>query len=292
MTNLNDILQDPDKVAILDAKEIDAYLNKVVPILKKEKALVELDGNVTFIGDTHGDFETTKAIVERFFEKSYLVFLGDYIDRESMKWGSIYNITYLLLLKSQFPKKIILLKGNHECNYAIPCYPYEFEAEIIQRFGSSNLHDNFIEVFKEMPLMVLVNNVFAAHGGFLKGANLEILKTLNKNDIPSIESLVWSDPIISQTFRGAGYQFKEKDLTEFLKRITANVFIRGHDYNTLGMSIYGDRCLTIFSSQRYQNMGNGGILVATTKKKITYASELDLYDYSSGTWRTYNVKKI
>ena len=291
MINLNSILQDPDKVTILDEKDIEAFLNKVVLFLKKEKALVELDGNVTFIGDTHGDFETTKAIIERFFEKSYLVFLGDYIDREPMKWGSIYNITYLLLLKSQFPKKIILLKGNHECNYAIPCYPYEFEAEIIQRFGSSKLHDKFIEVFKEMPLMVLVNDVFAAHGGFLKGSNLEMLKTLNKNDIRSIESLVWSDPIISQTSRGAGDQFKEKDLTGFLKGINANVFIRGHDYNTLGMSIYEDKCLTIFSSQRYQNMGNGGILVAKTKKKITRASELDLYDYSSRTWRTYKAVK-
>lgn len=291
MINLNNILQDPDKVTILDEKTIEAFLNKVILFLKKEKALVELDGNVTFIGDTHGDFETTKAIIERFFEKSYLVFLGDYIDREPIKWGSIYNITYLLFLKSQFPKKIILLKGNHECNYAIPCYPYEFEAEIIKRFGSSKLHDKFIEVFKEMPLMVLVDDVFAAHGGFLKGANLEMLKTLNKNDIRSIESLVWSDPIISQTYRGAGDQFKEKDLTDFLKRINANVFIRGHDYNTLGMSIYEDRCLTIFSSQRYQNMGNGGILVAKKKKKITRASELDLYDYSSRTWRTYKAAK-
>jgi len=90
------------------------------------------------VGDTHGDFETTKAIVKKFLNNmDHLVFLGDYIDRSPTKWGSIYNITYLMLLKLLYPRKIILLKGNHECNYLIPCYPYEFEKEIIQRFGSS-----------------------------------------------------------------------------------------------------------------------------------------------------------
>ncbi len=289
---INKVVNDPDYIACLDENEISDYLDRVKPILEREKALIELNGNVVFIGDTHGDFNTTKAIIQRFFNVNHLVFLGDYVDREPMKWGSIYNITYLLLLKYIYPEKIVLLKGNHECNYAIPCFPYEFEFEIIQRYGSSDLHGKYVNIFSLMPLMVITNNIFAAHGGILKDADLEQLKKTGKNDLRAIESLVWSDPVVSPTFRGAGKPFTEDDLVKFLDEINAKVFIKGHDYNTLGISIYRDRCITIFSSSRYKEMGNRGILVARTDKKISKASDLVLEDFSSGRWITYEAKRI
>jgi len=295
MTDIDNItsrvVNDPDYVACLNENEIEDCLETVKFILEKEKALIELNGNVVFIGDTHGDFSTTKAIVERFLNVNHLVFLGDYIDREPMKWGSIYNITYLLLLKCIYPEKIVLLKGNHECNYVIPCFPYEFEIETIQRYDSSNLHGKYAEVFSLMPLMVLTNNVFAAHGGILKEADLKQLRKTGKNDLGAIESLVWSDPVISPTFRGAGNPFNEEDLIKFLDEINAKVFIKGHDYNTLGFTIYGDRCITIFSSCRYKEMGNGGILVASADKEILSASDLVLEDFSTGKWVNYKAAR-
>jgi len=286
-----DVISDPNKLMGLHEKVIEECLEKVIPILEKEKALVELDDAIAFIGDTHGDFETTKAVVKRFFDTDILIFLGDYIDREPVKWGSIYNVTYLLFLKYCYPEKIVLLKGNHECNYVIPCVPYEFEREIIQRFGSPRLHKKYVEVFSSMPLMVLAKNVFAAHGGILKGADLERLRKIGKNDSVAIESLVWSDPIISLPFRGVGNPFNEAELTKFLDAIDARVFIRGHDYNSLGISIYEDRCLTIFSSRRYKEMGNGGILVARTEKEISSASDLILENFSTGEWINYEVAR-
>lgn len=288
---INRVVNDPDYVVCLNENEIEDCLEKIKPILEKENALIELNGNAVFIGDTHGDFSTTKAIVEKFFNVNHLVFLGDYVDREPMKWGSIYNITYLLLLKCSYPKKIVLLKGNHECNYAIPCFPYEFETELIQRYGSSDLHGKYVELFSMMPLLVLTNNVFAAHGGILKEANLERLKNTGKNDLGAIESLVWSDPVDSPTFRGAGNPFNEEDLVKFLDGINARVFIRGHDYNNLGITIYGDRCITIFSSSRYKEMGNRGILVAIADKEVSSASDLVLKDFSTGKWITYKASR-
>ena len=105
---INDIVKNPDKIKNLNERVIEKFLEKIIPILNEEKTLIELEGKVAFIGDTHGDFETTKSIIKRFFYLDHLVFLGDYIDREPIKWGSIYNITYLLLLKYRFPKKIVL----------------------------------------------------------------------------------------------------------------------------------------------------------------------------------------
>jgi predicted phosphodiesterase len=282
----------PIKVEELSEREVEKLLDRAVHAFKEERALLELQGSMVFVGDTHGDFETTKAIVRRFFDVDYLVFLGDYIDREPTRWGSLYNVIYLLLLKQRYPKKIVLLKGNHECNYIIPCFPYEFEGELIQRYGSSRLHKKFVEVFSLMPLMVLGNNIFAAHGGIPKGADLDTLKRVEKNDPTVIESIVWSDPVISPTFRGAGDPFDEKELARFLDNIGAKIFVRGHDYNTLGISIYNDRCLTIFSSSRYREMGNGGILVARAEKEISSTDDLILEDFSTGRWKEYQIAKL
>lgn len=288
---VNDVIENPNKVIHLRENEIEDCLNHVIPILHRENTLIELTGKIAFVGDTHGDFETTKSIIKKFFEYDHLVFLGDYIDREPTKWGSIYNMTYLLFLKYRYPKKIILLKGNHESNNIIPCYPYEFEQEIIQRYGSSILHDKFEEVFSEMPLMSLVNNVYAAHGGILKGISLDELKRIRKNDYTAIESIVWSDPSISPTKRGIGVPFNKEELAYFLSDIGAKVFIRGHDYRTLGTSIFGDRCLTIFSSRLYKEMGNEGILVAKTEKEISCINDIGLEDFSTGKWINYKIAK-
>lgn len=289
---IDEVIKNPNIVASLYESEISLCLKKVDQLLSKEKALIEPKGPISFVGDTHGDFQTTKAIVQRYLDSSCLVFLGDYIDREPMKWGSIYNITYLLFLKCRYPEKIFLLKGNHESNYAISCFPYEFEQEIIQRYNSLKLHEEYVKIFSSMPLMALANNIFAAHGGIMQGFNLKQLKELDKNNIQAIESIIWSDPTVSLTNRGIGDSFNEENLIKFLDEINARIFVRGHDYDTLGYSIFQDRCITIFSSQRYKNMGNGGILVATANKNISSIDDLIIEDYSRGKWMDYELKRM
>jgi serine/threonine-protein phosphatase PP1 catalytic subunit len=286
------VLENPDCVAGFQDDDIAGVLRTVQPLFEEEKALIELDGTVVFVGDIHGDFQTTKAIIQRFCDCDHVVFLGDYIDREPVQWGSILTLTYLLLLKCCFPQKIVLLKGNHECHYLIPCFPYEFEDEIVQRFGSAALHDHFVEVFSVMPLMVLSQRVFAAHGGIIKGVDLKALKNIEKNDTAAVTSLVWSDPAFSPTYRGVGDRFDKHELHRFLEGISAKVFIRGHDYTTLGYSIYGDRCLTLFSSSRYKNEGNKGILVARAEKEVICVSDLCVEDFSTGEWKKYQAARI
>jgi hypothetical protein len=216
------------------------------------------------------------------------VFLGDYVDREPVQWGSIYNLTYLLLLKCRFPEKIILLKGNHECDYCIPC-GFEFKIDVSEKYGSPNLYPRFEEVFRVMPLMVLLKNVFAAHAGILKGADRTWLRYKEKDDENVIRSLTWDDPAVSGIIHGD--TFTEEDLIQFLKAIDAKVFIRGHNYDTLGFSIYGDRCLTIFSSRLYKEKGNKGILVARTDGDVSKVTDIPLLDFSTGDWMRYKAKK-
>ena len=296
MMNIDDakkkVMNDPNVVRGLREDDIAAILKEVHPLFEEEKALLKVDGSVAFVGDIHGDFMTTKAIIRRFIDCDHLVFLGDYIDREPVKWGSLFTMTYLFLLKCCFPQKILLLKGNHECHTLIPCCPYDFEEEIFLKFGSSALHKRFVEVFSVMPLMVMAHKVFAAHGGIIKGAELHYLENIGKNDVTALESLVWSDPAITHMYRGVGYRFDENDLLRFLETIHANVFVRGHDYDVLGFSIYDDRCLTLFSSRAYKDMGNTGVLIACAEKEILKMADLHVYDFSFGQWKKYQVARI
>jgi len=291
-SSIADVISFPDKVMDLPESAILDCLKQVYPLVEKEHALVEInDGDTLFVGDLHGDFETAKAIVHRFLDAEHLVFLGDYIDREPMKWGSMYTMTYLFILKVKYPEKVILLKGNHESNDIIPCYPYEFGKELQQRFGSSLIHERFVEVFSEMPMMMRTPTIFASHGGIIKGASMESLRTIQKNDRAALEALVWSDPTISLTFRGAGDPFDEGELHDYLHRIDASVFLRAHDYTQLGVSIFSDRCLTILSCRQYADMGNHGILIARARGSVSRASDLQVEDYSSGDWKRYQVEQ-
>lgn len=281
----------PDFVKKVDRKKLERCLDVAETIMKKEPAFLEIEGEVIFVGDTHGDFEVTKEVTRLFFEDKTrkLVFLGDYIDRAPADIStSIPNISYLLFLKCAHPYNIILLKGNHEANYAIPCFPYEFEAEIESQHPG--LHRKFVEAFIQMPLMVLVNNIFASHGGILIGYTLDQLRKVSKYDIHAIEAATWSDPAISETYRGAGFPFNGEDLKDFLEGLGAKMFIRGHDYSTLGTVIFGNSCLTIFSSRRYMHMGNKGVLIARAKEKLSSLDELTVEESTGREWKKYKTR--
>ncbi len=256
-------------------------IRKVKKLMEKEPAFLKLKGKIMVAGDTHGDVIISKQIVKKFFDDNfdYLIFLGDYIDRAPPDVGSsLPNIDFLLRKKLEYPNKIYLLKGNHESNYAIPCYPYEFGYE------AKDLHDEYVNVFREMPLAALLNNVFASHGGIYLGK-------IDKNNLEAIEALTWSDPVIANLYRGAGFPFNSEDLEKFLKKIKAEAFIRGHDYNLNGIVVY-KKCLTIFSSRLYKDMGNKGILIAKIYGDINSIDDIEIEDFYSGKWEKYKVKVI
>jgi len=263
----------------------EQQLHRVREAISREPAILTLKGAILVAGDTHGDAVVSKAVVKKFFDEGldHLVFLGDYIDRAPADMGSsLPNMDFLLEEKLRHPEGIFLLKGNHEAVYAIPCHPHEFREEAGEQYEA------YLDVFREMPLAAMLNNVFAAHGGIVKGKNLH---EIGKNDVDALEALTWSDPVVAEMYRGAGTPFDEEDLNEFLGRIGARAFIRGHDYNMNGVIVY-HRCLTIFSSRRYRNMGNGGILVAKIDGKIDHIDDIEIEEFRRGEWRHYAPRRI
>lgn len=250
----------------LEPDEIIEIFDKTTETLSKEPAFVEIEDSISqaiFVGDLHGDFDTAKKIVRRFFvgeQNSILIFLGDYIDREPEPEGAIKTLLYLCILKNQFPERVFILKGNHEAHYSVYCYPYEFDRALVEIFGKYGelIHDAALRLFKEMPLMIrTTNGVVGSHAGFpLMGQSVN-----DKSRKDLIVDILWADPSVSPSFRGSDIpKFTMEQLVEFLNSLKASCLIRGHDPYVAGKVIFSKRCITLSSSKAYAY--RAGITVA------------------------------
>lgn len=82
--------------------------------------MVKINGNVTIVGDIHGqfrDFMKILSIISSKYSDLYncltsdsLLFLGDYVDRG---FYAIEVLTVIMALKVNSPKFIYCLRGNH-----------------------------------------------------------------------------------------------------------------------------------------------------------------------------------
>ncbi|WP_353683577.1 metallophosphoesterase family protein [Thermodesulfovibrio sp. 3907-1M] len=283
----SEVLYNTELLNDFEPEDIIEVFKNTTEVLAKEPAFIKPDlqeGKAVFVGDTHGDFSTTKYIVKRFLNasgKQYLVFLGDYVDREPEPEGSLWNLVYLCLLKINFPERVFLLKGNHEANYAVECFPYEFNEELIEIFGSTGvkIHEAAVSVFKEMPLMLqTLNGVVAAHGGFpMRGQKIE-----DKSREDLIMDILWADPECSPMFRGYGVpKFTEEQLINFLDSCGASCFIRGHDYTVAGKAIYSNKCITVFTCRRYAFKAGMTVAKVDLSRKVKDATDIVLEDFTS-----------
>lgn len=129
--------------------------------------MCEISGNVTIIGDIHGQYFDFMKILTKLgnsflHEKleSHLLFLGDYVDRGA---NSIEVCTLIMALKINNPKKVTLLRGNHESRCMTTLY--NFMTETIEKYNQ-DIYQLFMIAFDNLPLACLVNkNLFCVHGG-------------------------------------------------------------------------------------------------------------------------------
>ena len=88
-------------------------LNQALDIFKKQPNLVKVPEPVVVVGDIHGQYYDLVHMLNKAGDPSTInyLFLGDYVDRGIF---GLECVMLLLAIKINFPKKFILLRGNHE----------------------------------------------------------------------------------------------------------------------------------------------------------------------------------
>lgn len=85
-------------------------------VFKAESNLLKVQEPVIIIGDIHGQFYDMIHMFEKVVDpkgipQTNLLFLGDYVDRGIF---SLEVLVFLYSLKLNFPRSVIMLRGNHE----------------------------------------------------------------------------------------------------------------------------------------------------------------------------------
>jgi protein phosphatase len=249
--------------------QVESLLTDVTQILKKELLLLSLPSTpLLFIGDTHGDWEATKAILHKFWEtETTLVFLGDYVDRGPFQ---VENINLLYHLKIHAPKKLLLLRGNHESPNVNR--RYGFYQEVESKLG--NLQEAYWESFAHLPLACMnsKHGIFGVHGGLAENlVSIDQIKTLPREKEPQHPitfQLLWNDPReyihgFGASMRGSQIRVFGRDVVEeFFAENKLKQIIRGHEVFHHGFHYFFDeKIVSLFSCRNYGQPIAGKVLL-------------------------------
>jgi len=228
---------------------------------------IEEDGyDYYVIGDIHDDLYSLNQILKGIdfannFDKTKLIFLGDYVDRGKDR---VNVINKLIILKYLLPENIFLLRGNHELykvdekgNYysimqgASPQgYHFDFltylvtaEDEKIKALREQNKIDKelvelYAKLFDSMATVALFNfkdiKICAVHGG-LPRPNLRYKNFYEANEFESFNTLLDDKTLDSVGFKQKlnmiwsdpydGYEEAFKDTSEIRFSFSKDEFV-------------------------------------------------------------------
>ncbi|MCX8082215.1 MAG: serine/threonine protein phosphatase [bacterium] len=232
--------------------------------------IIELpqEGKVVFLGDTHGDYKTTKMVINSFINKKnyYIVMLGDYVDRGE---DSKTNIDFLLTIREKYPN-LIMLAGNHEMFFLRECSPSNFWDSI-----SKEESEYYKDIFLKLPLAISGNGFLALHGALPDIEKIEDIENIQPGDENWIK-VIWGDfrdkpgeylgNFLGRPKYGKDYFLKVMD------RLGKNVLIRGHD-PLVPERIFDNRCLTLFTSSSY---GNRKIAIVDLQQEVKNIDDIEI----------------
>jgi protein phosphatase len=242
-----------------DPRQAADLLDRVTAVLHKEPRVISLPTSpLLFIGDTHGDWDATQALLTRFWNsQTTFVFLGDYVDRGPYQ---VENINLLYELKCQAPKRLVLLRGNHETESVNR--NYGFYEEVQEKLG--NLNNAYTSSFAELPLAAVSarHGIFAVHGGLAETLDrveeIERAPRSGEPEDPLTVELLWNDPRdmmegFARNMRGGGSKVFGHDVTErFLTGNKLRLVVRGHEVFEHGYHEYHNGLiLSLFSCRNY-----------------------------------------
>ncbi|MFX0068071.1 MAG: metallophosphoesterase [Candidatus Hodarchaeota archaeon] len=257
---IRQILEDPEQIFELKEKEIALLIERALVVLRREEPLVHFNNvNTLLVGDTHGDLESTISIIKRFLDRGYehIVFLGDYVDRGSHQ---IENINYILCLKLVHPKRVILLRGNHETPETNSRYGF---LDVVMSRLTQESYSSYNNLFSHLPYSCLIDKrVLCLHGGLATQlSDIDQLKRIPRQvkiTDPLTYEILWNDPDdnvkgFAESDRGSKiFCFGQDVFNEFAEKNGIDLLIRGHQVFPKGYRfLFDNRILSIFSAKNY-----------------------------------------
>ncbi|KJP85280.1 hypothetical protein AK88_05091 [Plasmodium fragile] len=273
---LRDHLRKEGRIRKEDCLDI---IKKVIDIVSNEPNLLRLQDPITIVGDIHGQYYDFLKLLEVGGnpETTQFLFLGDYVDRGSF---SIEVLLLLYALKINFPNKIWLIRGNHECRQMTSFFNFRDECEYKYDMV---VYYAFMESFDTIPLSAVINGKFlAVHGGLSPQLVLlnQICSFTRFQEPPRSGifcDILWSDPIdedkeehtiqtesyFPNDIRGCSYFFGYNAATTFLEKNGLLSIIRAHEAQLEGYKMHQTNLktgfpivITIFSAPNYCDVYN------------------------------------
>ncbi|VDK87189.1 unnamed protein product [Litomosoides sigmodontis] len=262
--------------------EICEMIETARVLFSSEGALIDVSIPVIVVGDIHGQY----ADLQRIFAavgrpgRTRFLFLGDYIDRGPQ---SLECICSLVAWKIAYPKRIFLLRGNHE--FASVNREYGFYDELATRFSvgqAMRLWKEFNDLFSIFPFSALIKNkILCMHGGL--SPHLQSLDDIRNIKMPVMElfsdtleqDLVWSDPKLDikgyepNKLRNVSVAFGEDIVYKTCKRLSLDLIIRAHQVMENGYGFFaGRKLVTVFSAPLYAELNNKGAVVRISAEMV------------------------
>ncbi|OAF65651.1 hypothetical protein A3Q56_06635 [Intoshia linei] len=243
----------------LTEDEVKKLCDKAREILTDEPNVANVDAPTTVCGDIHGQFYDLMELFKICGQPpdTNLLFTGDYVDRG---FYSVESVSLLVSLKVRYPKRVYILRGNHESRQITQVYG--FYDECLRKYGSPSVWRYFTDLFDYLPLTATINHkIFCLHGGLSPSIDsIDAIRSLDRiQEVPHegpMCDLLWSDPDDRGGWgispRGAGYTFGQ-DVTEtFNFNNSFDFMARAHQLVMEGFNWSHDRnIVTIFSAPNY-----------------------------------------
>lgn len=267
-----------DRFELLALPHLQTLNEHVRELLQKDDMLAMVPAPVKVFGDIHGQLPELLAIFKTFGSPQHYsgdinlaryVFNGDFVDRGMY---SLEVVSLLFAVKTLYPDRIFLLRGNHElrsCNGQAQGGSVSFKDECVDRCGAiagAEIWESVNATFDWLPVAALIqNSVLVMHGGI--GAQLadldqiqQLPRPFSEINHPLLLDILWSDPVgsdhvvgVHASRRGGGiYLFDAQRVESFCKANSIQMIIRSHECVESGYQFFAKgRLITIFSAGNY-----------------------------------------
>jgi len=256
---------------IISEDAVKALCEKAKEILMEESNVHHVPIPAVVVGDIHGQFYDLLELFDvggQVPSVNY-VFMGDFVDRG---YYSVETFLLLLALKVRYPKRVTLIRGNHESRQITQVYGFYDECQ--RKYGNTNPWRYCTELFDWCPLAAIVDGrVLCVHGGLSPEVRtIDQMRLIDrKQEIPhegAFCDLMWSDPDDIDTWavspRGAGWLFGQKVTHEFNAINGLELICRAHQLVQEGYKyMFEESLVTVWSAPNYcYRCGNDACILA------------------------------